>query len=74
MKTKNIFKTLVLAAVLVSACGKNEIADDFKGYTLPVTVNVTREGDDATKATYNESTRKLEFSAGDKLFVLFSAR
>ncbi|MBQ8462481.1 MAG: DUF1566 domain-containing protein [Bacteroidales bacterium] len=69
MKTKNIFKTLVLAAVLVSACGKNEIADDFKGYTLPVTINVTRQGDDATKATYNESTRKLEFSAGDKLFV-----
>lgn len=73
MKTKNIFKTLVLAAVLVSACGKNEIANDEntdkKGFALPVTVNVTREGDDATKATYNESTRKLEFSAGDKLFV-----
>lgn len=70
MKTKNIFKTLVLAAVLVSACGKNEIADDFKGYTLPVTINVTREGDDATKATYNETSKKLEFSAGDKLFVI----
>ena len=70
MKTKNIFKTLVLAAVLVSACGKNEIADDFKGYTLPVTINVTRQGDEpATRASYNESTRKLEFSAGDKLFV-----
>lgn len=72
MKTKNIFKTLVLAAVLVSACGKNEIANDEntekKGFALPVTVNVTREGDD-TKATFNESTRKLEFSAGDKLFV-----
>ena len=70
MNTKNIFKTLVLAAVLVSACGKNEIADDFKGYTLPVTINVTRQGDEpATRASYNESTRKLEFSAGDKLFV-----
>ncbi len=70
MKTKNIFKTLVLAAVLVSACGKNEIADDFKGYTLPVTINVTRQGDEpATRATYNESTKKLEFSTGDKLFV-----
>ena len=70
MKTKNIFKALVLAAVLVSACGKNEIADDFKGYTLPVTINVTRQGDEpATRATYNESTKKLEFSAGDKLFV-----
>ena len=70
MKTKNIFKTLILAAVLVSACGKNEIADDFKGYTLPVTINVTRQGDEpATRASYNESTRKLSFSAGDKLFV-----
>ena len=70
MKTKNIFKTLVLAAVLVSACGKNEIADDFKGYALPVTINVTRQGDEGTtRATYNESTRKLSFSAGDKLFV-----
>lgn len=69
MKTKNIFKTLVLAAVLVSACGKNEIDNGFKGYTLPVTVNVTREGNDATKATYNETSKKLEFSAGDKLFV-----
>jgi len=69
MKTKNIFKTLILAAVLVFACGKNEIADDFKGYTLPVTVNVTREGDDATKATYDGSTGKLSLSAGDKLFV-----
>ncbi len=39
-----------------------------KGYALPVTVNVTRQGD-GTRATYNESTQKLEFSAGDKLFV-----
>ena len=39
-----------------------------KGYALPVTVNVTR-GDGATRASYNESTRKLNFSAGDKLFV-----
>lgn len=70
MKTKNIFKTLVLAAVLVSACGKNEIADDFKGYALPVTINVSRQGDEpATRATYNESTKKLSFTAGDKLFV-----
>ncbi len=69
MKTKNIFKALVLASVFVSACSKNDIADDFKGYTLPVAINVTRQGDDATRATYNESTRKLSFSAGDKLFV-----
>ena len=70
MKTKNIFKTLVLAAVLVSACSKNDIADDFKGYTLPVTINVTRQGDAATtRATYDGETKKLSFSAGDKLFV-----
>ena len=40
-----------------------------KGYALPVTINVTREGDATTRATYNESTGKLSFSAGDKLFV-----
>ena len=68
MRTKNIFKTLVLAAVLVSACGKHEIANNDKGYSLPVTINVTREGDN-TKATYNETSKKLEFSAGDQLFV-----
>lgn len=69
MKTKNIFKTLVLAAVLVSACSKNDIADDFKGYTLPVAINVSRQGDDATRATYDGESKKLSFSAGDKLFV-----
>ena len=72
MNTKNILKTLALAMLLVPACNKNEIANDEntekKGFALPVTVNVTRGGDD-TKATYNESTRKLEFSAGDKLLV-----
>ncbi len=69
MKTKNIFKTLVLAAVLVSACSKNEIDNDFKGYTLPVTINVTRQGDAATRATYDGESKKLSFSTGDKLFV-----
>ena len=73
MNTKNILKTLALAMLIVPACNKSEIDNEEntekKGFALPVTVNVTREGDDATKATYNESTRKLEFSAGDKLFV-----
>ena len=76
MNTKNILKTLALAMLLIPACNKSEIANEKnkeentekKGFALPVTVNVTREGDD-TKATFNESTRKLEFSAGDKLFV-----
>ena len=76
MNTKNILKTLALAMLLIPACNKSEIANEKnkeentekKGFALPVTVNVTRDGD-ATKATYNEGTRKLEFSAGDKLFV-----
>lgn len=37
-----------------------------KGYALPVTVSATRGGD-ATRATFDGS--KLNFSAGDKLFV-----
>ena len=77
MNTKNILKTLAFAMLLATACNKNEIANnenaEKKGFALPVTVNATRGGDDATKATYNESTRKLEFSAGDKLFVSGSA-
>ena len=72
MNTKNILKTLALAMLLVPACNKNEIANDEnaekKGFALPVTVNVTREGDD-TKATYDDNTKTLSFSAGDKLLV-----
>ncbi len=70
MKTNTILKVLALVVVLTSACNKSEISNE-KGYTLPVTVNVTRQGDDAdaTKATYNGSSRKLSFSTGDKLFV-----
>ena len=84
MKTMNIFKTLALAMLmpamlLTTACSSE---DDFtnntvnsqpvakKGYPFPVTVNVSRQGDEGTtRATYNESTKKLSFSAGDKLFV-----
>ena len=40
-----------------------------KGYALPVTVNVTREGDAGTRAAYDSETRKLSFTDGDKLFV-----
>lgn len=82
MKTKNIFKTVALAMMmpamlLTTACSnQDDVANTSnitnKGYALPVTVNVTR-GDGATRATYNESTRKLEFSTGDKLFVYGSA-
>ena len=83
MKTKTIFKTLALAMLmptmlLTTACSSddNDIvntenpANIQKGYALPVTVNVTRQGDESTtRASYNESTRMLSFSAGDKLFV-----
>ena len=77
MKTKNIFKALAFvilmpAMLLTTACGKETVSDentDGKGFALPVTVNVTREGDDATKATFNDGTKKLSFSAGDKLLV-----
>ena len=73
MRTNTFIKALAFAMLLATACNKSEIANDEntdkKGFALPVTVNVTREGDDATKATYNESTKKLAFSAGDKLLV-----
>lgn len=73
MRTNTFIKALAFAMLLATACNKYEIANDEntekKGFTLPVTVNVTREGDDATKATYDGSTGKLSFNEGDKLFV-----
>jgi len=82
MKTTNIFKTLAMAMLmpamlLTTACSNEDIALNNtaestaqKGYTLPVTVSVTRQGDAAgTRASFNESSKKLEFAAGDKLFV-----
>ena len=85
MNTKNFFKTLACAMLmpallLTTSCSKgddavtnpekpaNTEAAINKGYALPVTVNVTRQ-DNGTRASYNESTKKLEFSTGDKLFV-----
>ena len=73
MRTNTLIKALAFAMLLATACNKNEIANDEntdkKGFALPVSVNVTREGDDATKATYDGSTGKLSFSAGDILYV-----
>ena len=85
MRTKTIFKTVALAMMmpamlLTSACSSeddlvNNTAENTeavanKGYALPVTVNVTRQGD-GTRATFDGS--KLNFGAGDKLFVYGSA-
>ena len=82
METKNIFKSLAMAMLmpamlLTTACSNddftanndNNVTTAKQGYTLPVTVNVTREGDATMRATYNTTDRKLEFSSGDKLLV-----
>ena len=80
MKTKNIFKALALAmlmpaTMLNTACSSdddlaannNEITNK-KGFVIPVTINVTRQGDATTRANYNETSKKLEFSTGDQLW------
>jgi len=86
MNRKTIFKMLAAAMLmpamlLTTSCSSeddalNTPAENIakKGYTLPVTINVTRQGDDATTRatyTYDEGTKKgtLAFSTGDKLFV-----
>ena len=86
MKTKTILQTLALAMLmptmlLTTACSNSddeivntENPTNTKGYALPVTINVTRQGDDATTRatyTYDEDTKKgtLAFSTGDKLLV-----
>ena len=89
LKTKTIFKalamTMLMPTMLLTTACSNE--DDFvnnsantentinKGYALPVTVNVSREGD-ATRATYTDNgdgTGSLAFGTGDQLFVSGSA-
>lgn len=70
MKTNTtIVKALAFALLITTACNRIEVSVK-KGYELPVTINATRQGDNpATRATYNGSTKKLEFSSGDKLLV-----
>ena len=82
MQKKNIFKALAFAMLmpamlLTTACSSEDDVANInneptvkKGYALPVTVSATRGGD-ATRATFDGS--KLNFSAGDKLFVYGSA-
>ena len=85
METKNMFKALAMvmlmpAMLLTTACSNDDFAVNDnteivnqKGFTIPVTINVTRQGDDATmRATYTDNgngTGTLGFSTGDKLFV-----
>jgi len=81
MNRKTIFKMLAATMLmptmlLTTACSNDDEivntenpANTQKGYALPVTINVTRQGGDATRATYDESTKKLSFSTGDKLFI-----
>lgn len=78
MNTKNIFKALAFVMLmpmmlLTTSCSSDDAVDSEyttkKGYAFPVTINVTRQGNAGVKAIYNESTRKLSFSTGDKLFV-----
>ena len=72
---------LMPAMMLLTACGnEDEVVNPEKtqngntqtestaqkGYPLQVTVNATRKD---TRAHFNESTKKLSFSAGDKLYV-----
>ena len=69
---------IALSTMLLTTACSNE--DDLvnnentatKGYALPVTINVSRQGDATTRATYTDNgdgTGSLGFSAGDKLFV-----
>ena len=82
MRTKNILKTLAMAMMmpamlLTTSCSSeddlvNNTAENTvtsKGYALPVTVSATRGGDATTRATFNDATKTLSFSSGDKLFV-----
>ena len=77
MKTKTIFKTLALAMMmpammLTTACSNdddsiNNESTNENGYPLSVTINVTRQDDANTRATYSGNI--LSFSSGDQLFV-----
>lgn len=76
--TQGIFRVLTFVMLiplmlLTAACDSDdESADntDETGYTLRVTVNATRQDlAFVTRTTFNETTCKLAFSAGDRLFV-----
>ena len=72
-KAGMIMMLIALSTMLLTTACSSE--DDIvnnentikKGFELPVTVNVTRQGDATTRATFDGS--KLNFSTGDKLLV-----
>ena len=77
MKTKNIFKALALAMLMPAtmlniacsseddlAANNNEITNK-KGFEIPVTINVTRQGDATTRATYTDNGASIEFTYED---------
>ena len=84
MNVKNIIKVVALAMLmpammLNSACSNedepvigNENAPS-RGYPLYVSVNATRQGDEATTRAEFGADNKLHFTAGDQLFVKGSA-
>ena len=80
MATNRFLKTLALPmavalSVLAASCSKDDyILDEQQPsaakYEIPVTVVVTRSGDDAsTRANYDSGTKKLTFEEGDQLFI-----
>ena len=83
---KALAMAMLMPAMLFTSCGKDKevtptIDDDTvkDGYELQVTVNVTCENDNTPagssktmRAEYNGESNKLEFSTGDKLFVMGS--
>jgi len=79
MKAKNILKTLALPVavalgMMATSCSSddnivNEQQAGAAKHEIPVTVSATRSGDDATRATFNGTSKKLEFEKGDQLFI-----
>lgn len=79
MKAKNILKTLALPVavalgMMATSCSSddnivNEQQAGAAKHEIPVTVSATRSGDEGTRATFNGTSRKLEFEDGDQLFI-----
>ena len=78
MKAKNILKTLALPVavalgMMATSCSSDDnIVNEQQAvaakHEIPVTVSATRS-DEGTRATFNGTSKKLEFEEGDKLFI-----